>query len=132
MDLDDLVDHFIARDSQSNIALGTSAFQDMSSIFTQQNSIVTDFLGGSTVPNKPIAINQAAATEKRDGSRGYEMVQIKNSKHLSQNPNSAQKRASGNQGSLSSRQTQSKNTPRNQANSRASNKTNSGAPVPPN
>lgn len=39
MDMDELVDHFIVRDSQSNIQIGASILIDLSS-FTQQSSIL--------------------------------------------------------------------------------------------
>lgn len=55
MKLDQLLDHYIGRDSELNINLGTSAFQDMSSIFTQQSSMIMEVnnVVPVTPPNKP-------------------------------------------------------------------------------
>jgi len=41
MKLDELVDHFLVRDSESNIQLGASDFMDISN-YTQQSSMIAN------------------------------------------------------------------------------------------
>lgn len=59
--MDELVDHFIVRDSQSNIQIGASMLNDISS-FTQQSSILEQ-----PAPNKP-AKNPQQTTITRGGN----------------------------------------------------------------
>lgn len=53
MKLDELVNHFIIRDSESNIQIGSSIMNDISG-FTQQSSMIANEQG-TTAPNKPLA-----------------------------------------------------------------------------
>jgi hypothetical protein len=72
MNLDELVDQFLVRDSESNIHIGGSILQDISS-FTQQSSIIEQI----PPPNKPLAYLTKEPTSNLDlARRGNNVIMV--------------------------------------------------------